>query len=160
VAALALLAISGGAVSGCAAHAGHSATATDSPRKAAAPAAAAVTTSAPGHRLISFRRVFGSDPLASTLTVYSGGVSVATLGFGGRNGLQVHRFQMPAAQLLRLRSLVRRAHLRTTDVNDVKHYIYWVTTDRGSYRLRDGLVPDASRPLIAELNAITDKRTG
>ncbi len=120
----------------------------------------ATSTATSGRVLISFRRVFGTDPAASTLTVYAGGRAVATAGYGGRNGLQVYRFRMSPAQLRHLRALVPATPPPSADAGDFHGYIYWIITDRGSYRLRTGAVPPAARPLIAELNAITDAHAG
>lgn len=110
--------------------------------------------------LISFHRVFGTDPMAQTLTVRADGQSQATVGYGGRNGLRVVNFDLAAGQLRALRAALAHTHLRTTGLGNDRQFIYWLITDRGSFRLSEVLTPPSARPLIDHLNALTDVHTG
>jgi hypothetical protein len=121
---------------------------------------AGATTAPSAPTLVFFKRVFGTDPMATQLTVYTSGQGTAELGFGGVNGVQAHTFRLRPKQLHRLSYLLSHTPLQTTGTPDMRHYVYWVTTRTASNRLQDGMVPLASRPLIAELNAMADAHTG
>lgn len=128
---------------------------------AATDASTARATAAPSTRtLVFFKRVFGTDPMATQLTVYTSGQGTAELGFGGVNGVQAHTFHLRPRELHRLSYLLSHTPLQTTGTSDMRHYVYWVTTRTASHRLQEGMVPPASRPLIAELNTMADAQTG
>jgi hypothetical protein len=112
-----------------------------------------------GRLLVYFKRTIGFDPMASQLKIYANGSAVTVTTLGGRNGAKVNTFEMPATRLRRLRSLIAHTPLRTTRCCDTGLYVYWVIAGQRSSRLQQGTIPRASRPLIAQLNALTDKHT-
>jgi hypothetical protein len=125
--------------------------------RASAAGVAASAASAP--QLVFFKRAVGVDPLASQLTVYRDAMATAVITLGGANGGHIQTFPMSVAQFRRLSSLLRHARLRNTGCCDVGAYIYWVIGDGRSARLEQHEVPRDLRPLIEDLNAITDAHT-
>jgi hypothetical protein len=114
----------------------------------------------PAPLLVYFKRAVGEDPLASQLIVDTDGSASALITLGGPSGEKKHVFAMAPAQLRRLRRLIVRTHLHDTWCCDTNYYIYWVTVAGHSWRLQQRRVPPAMRPLINELDAITDAHTG
>jgi hypothetical protein len=114
----------------------------------------------PAPLLVYFKRVVGGDPLASQLIVDTDGSASALITLGGPSGEKKHIFTMAPAQLHRLHGLVARTHLRNTWCCDTNYYVYWVTVRGRSWRLQQRRVPRSMRPLINELDAITDAHTG
>ncbi len=127
---------------------------------ATAPTGAASTALPRRRLLVYFKEVYGVDPAASYLTVYTSGNGVAVSIAGGVDGASVRRFQLTRLQLGRLRRLVERTRLSNTSCCDnLNGWIYWVTTPRRSARLQQDSVPAASRALVDDLAAITEKYT-
>lgn len=108
---------------------------------------------------VFFKRAQGVDPLASQLTVYADGTAVAVITNGGVDGAKKHTFSLSLAGLRHLRYLVARTRLRDTRCCNTELYTYWVTAGGQSARLEQGAVPRPMRPLLADLNAITDAHT-
>jgi hypothetical protein len=127
--------------------------------------AAAVQPSGPV--LVYFRRVQGVDPLASFLIVHTNGTALAVITYGGlgggggahAGGEVKHTFVLRDAQLRQLKAMIRDTRLRATTCCKVNLYIYWLTARNRSLRLQQGAVPRAERPLINDLNVITDAHT-
>jgi hypothetical protein len=139
-----------------------SATSASSPRTAGQTTAKTSTAARPapaGRLLVYFKRTIGFDPMASQLKIYANGSAVTVTTLGGRNGAKVNTFEMPASRLRRLRSLIAHTPLATTSCCDTRLYVYWVIAGPHSSRLQQGAIPRASRPLIAQLNALTDAHT-
>ena len=154
--ALALLAGCGGTHSSP----GTYSTATSDPLPAS-PTAATQSDAAPltGRLLVFFKRSQGVDPMASQLTVDVDGASQAVVTEGGVDGARVQTFKLTPLELRTLRGLVHRTHLDNTCCCNDAYYVYWVSTPAGSFRLQQGHVPAALRPLMKRLNSITDKHT-
>lgn len=114
----------------------------------------------PAPLLVYFKRAVSADPLASQLIVDTDGRASALITLGGINGEKKHVFAMAPAQLRRLRRLVTHTRLRDTTCCDTRYYIYWVTMRGRTWRLQQRRVPASMRPLIHELDAITDSHTG
>jgi hypothetical protein len=114
---------------------------------------------ASGKLLIFFKRVYGGDPTASQLTVDTNGMAAAVEVDGGIQGEHKQLFMMPSAQLDHLKRLITTTRLRTVGRLSVNYYTYWVTIGHRAWRLQQGQIPAAMRPLIDELDAITDART-
>lgn len=152
LAALTLAAGCGGSSSTRPARATGTDAATSSSRTAAATAPAAPM-------YLFFKRSMGVDPLASQLTVYADGTAVAVITNGGIDGAVTHTFHLSASQLHHLRDLAGGTRLRNTSCCNTELYTYWLTVGNQSARLQQGIVPSGERPLIADLNAITDAHT-
>lgn len=114
---------------------------------------------APGKLLVFFKRVVGADPLASQLTVDKDGRAAAVITLGGVEGEHKQIFTMPPGQLQRLRRLIGGTRLRNTGCCDARFYIYWVSIGAHSWTLEQREVPRAIRPLMDDLDAITDRHT-
>jgi hypothetical protein len=113
---------------------------------------------ASGKLLIFFKRVYGGDPTASQLTVDTNGIAAAVEVDGGIQGEHKQLFMMPSAQLDHLKRLITTTRLRTMGRSS-DYYTYWVTIGHRAWRLHQHQIPAAMRPLIDELDAITDART-
>ena len=137
-------------LTGCGSHGAGRATATG----AHAPAAAA--TAPRGRLIVFFRRSLGVDPLASYFKLYSSGEGIATVVYGGVQGPRLHHFALRPAQLARLESLLTHTRLHDTPLANPSLYTYWVISDRGAYRLRQGAIPRPAAPLLDALNAIAE----
>ncbi len=125
-----------------------------------APSNSGGATPARRHLLVYFKEVYGVDPLASYLTVYTTGQAVAVIIEGGTDGASVRRFELSAAQLRKLRRLVLHTRLRnTTCCENLNGWIFWVTTRVRSARLQQASIPRSSRPLVNMLYAITQANT-
>lgn len=109
-----------------------------------------------GRLIVFFRRSIGVDPLASYFKLYSSGEGIATVVYGGVQGPRVHHFALRPAQLARLEGLLAHTPLHDTSLADPTLYTYWVISDRGAYRLRQGAVPRPAAPLLDALNAIAE----
>jgi hypothetical protein len=114
----------------------------------------------PAPLLVYFKRAVSADPLASQLIVDTRGRASALITLGGINGEKKHLFALAPAQLKRLRRLITGTRLRDTTCCDTRYYIYWVTMRGHTWRLQQRRVPPPMRPLIHELDALTDAHTG
>lgn len=112
-----------------------------------------------GALLVLFKRVVGSDPLASQLTVDTNGLADATITYGGINGEREQAFRLSPDQLRRLKRLLQATHLRSTTCCSPRSYTYWVTEGGRSWRLQQGWVPINMRPLILSLDGLTNVHT-
>jgi hypothetical protein len=108
---------------------------------------------------VYFKRVQGVDPMASQLTVDVDGRAIAVVTLGGLSGEQKHAFVMTPAQLRHLRTMLGRARLHDTACCDPRDYVYWITSGNHTWRVQQQSVTAAMRPLVHELDAITDAHT-
>ncbi len=113
----------------------------------------------PAPLLIYFKRVVGLDPVASQLTVDTNGSASAVITLGGIDGAKKHDFTMTPAQLRPLRMLIAKTRLRNTGCCDARYYFYFLSVHGRTWRLQQRSVPRSIRPLIDELDAITDAHT-
>ncbi|MFZ0088375.1 MAG: hypothetical protein WAL63_02635 [Solirubrobacteraceae bacterium] len=111
-----------------------------------------------GRLMIHFQRVTGYDPWASELSVNKRGAAVAIETVGG-DGEKRQTFTLTPTALRRLRRLVDRTRLRDTWCCSARSYIYVVYIDNHAWRLQQGRIPASMKPLIADLNAITNAHT-
>ena len=138
------------ALAGCGSHGARPPASTSAHTPAAVPAAPR------GRLIVFFRRSIGVDPLASYFKLYSSGEGIATVVYGGVEGPRVHHFALQPAQVARVEALLAHTRLHDTSLANPSQYTYWVITDQGAYRLRQGAVPRPAAPLLHALNAIAE----
>jgi hypothetical protein len=112
-----------------------------------------------GRLMIRFQRVTGYDPWASELSVNRRGQAVAVETVGGMSGQKRHTFTLSPTVIRHLRQLIDHAHLRDTWCCSARSYMYILYIDGHAWRLQQGHLTTSMKPLIAELNAITNVHT-
>jgi hypothetical protein len=146
-----------GVAAGCGS--GHATTSTSAPVATPTTARTSALDPGPAPRLVYFKRVQGVDPMASQLTVDADGRAVAVVTLGGLSGEKKHAFVMAPGRLRQLRAILGRTRLHDTTCCDPRDYVYWITAGSHTWRLQQQSVTPAMRPLVHELDAITDAHT-